>query len=229
MLIGIPTYNEADNIEKLVAETKGLYPKAFILVVDSSDNDRTVKAALAGGATLVVSLKAGTEYRFKMQHILGEALHRHLFPVVIMHAGGAHTPHDIFAVLNGLTKVDVAIGSRFVEGGVGWQKSWWRRLLTFVARRSMGILVGDNHVDYSGLKGFTKVGAEQSLWLLDQVTGDQCFVCNPQWLYLICKAGLLLGFVPFHHTGSATSLGRLDVAKSIIHFVYFLVRELLWG
>ena len=125
-LVIIPTYNEIENIQKLLPDLMAL-PEAFdILVVDDSSPDRTAD---------FVSTFATTQPRVnllvrKIKNGLGQAyiagfkwgLERNYEAMIEMDADFSHRPQDLVKLLNEIESHDVVIGSRYVPGGqtVNW-------------------------------------------------------------------------------------------------------------
>jgi dolichol-phosphate mannosyltransferase len=123
-LIIIPTYNERENIAKII-ETVFSLPKAFhVLVVDDGSPD--------GTATIVKQLRENwTERLFLLERSgkqgLGTAyitgfkwgLQRHYQYFFEMDADFSHNPHDLPRLYEALGHVpaDVVVGSRYVKGG----------------------------------------------------------------------------------------------------------------
>ena len=73
----IPTYNEAGNIARLVAELHRYAPQAQVLVVDAHSPDGTAEAARQAGATVLPAPKAGraAQMNHGAAHATGEVLY----------------------------------------------------------------------------------------------------------------------------------------------------------
>jgi len=122
-LVIIPTYNEKENIEKMVRKVFSL-PTAFhLLIVDDGSPDgtasiiRTLMDEFAGKLFMEErkgKLGLGTAYIHGFQW----ALKRDYAYIFEMDADFSHNPDDLLrlreACVNG---ADVAIGSRYVKGG----------------------------------------------------------------------------------------------------------------
>ena len=116
--IVLPTYNEAENVEPVIAAVRAALPQARILVVDDASPDGTgdLAAALDGVEVLRRAAKAGlgAAYVAGFSHALAHGA----TAVFEMDADGSHAagalPRLLAAVEAG---ADVAIGSRYVPGG----------------------------------------------------------------------------------------------------------------
>ncbi|MDA1017273.1 MAG: polyprenol monophosphomannose synthase, partial [Planctomycetota bacterium] len=126
VLVTLCTFNERENIERLIPEIHGHLPSAEILVVDDSSPDGTGELAdqlaladprihvlhrtgkLGLGTATVAAFRYGTKHEYDY--------------LINMDADFSHHPRYLPALLECMSRVDVAIGSRYVVGGgvVGW-------------------------------------------------------------------------------------------------------------
>ncbi|MDE3089835.1 MAG: polyprenol monophosphomannose synthase [Chloroflexota bacterium] len=117
----IPTYNESDNIASLVGEIIALPLSAHVIVVDDNSPDGTgaLVDALAAREPRVHALHRPAKLGLGTAHIAGmrQAFSLNLDPIVTMDADFSHNPRYIPALIAGLDRFDVMIGSRYVPGG----------------------------------------------------------------------------------------------------------------
>lgn len=137
LLIIIPTYNERDNIERLITAIHHHVPLADILVVDDSSPD--------GTGDLVTSLAKRDEQLHvlhrKVKDGLGRAyvagfiwaLEKSYTQIVSMDADFSHDPKYLPNMLKQSTLETVVIGSRYIPSGrvEGWGA--WRYINSWVA------------------------------------------------------------------------------------------------
>ncbi len=145
LVIVLPTYNEADNIEAITAELLALpaiQGECHVLIVDDDSPDGTgdIAESLARRNPGRVSvLHRHTDHGLGRAYIDGfqQALDMGADVVVQMDADFSHSPQYIPVFLDILDKnpdVDVVVGSRYVSGGeLDEQWSWWRRFLSWWA------------------------------------------------------------------------------------------------
>jgi len=121
ILVSVATYNEKENLPALVREIHTTLPAAHVLVVDDNSPDGTGK--LAGGLAAAdprvhVIHRAGklglgtailTGMRYAMEHDYDY--------VISMDADFSHHPRYLPAMVAGMDRHDVMIGSRYVPGG----------------------------------------------------------------------------------------------------------------
>ncbi len=134
-LVVIPTYNESENIERMLRRIRECLPDAGILVVDDGSPDGTAslveKAAveLADVHLLRRSAKSGLGSAYRAG--FGWGLERGYDAFVEIDADFSHDPAALPAVLAPLAQGwDVSIGSRYVEGGSIPNWAWHRHLLS---------------------------------------------------------------------------------------------------
>ena len=124
-LVTLCTYNERENIGRLVPAVREAAPDADVLVVDDSSPDGTgVLAEEMAAADPRVQVLHRTQRGLggatiaAFRRAVAEGYER----VLNLDADFSHPPEMIPTLFGGLAEADVVIGSRYVEGGriVGW-------------------------------------------------------------------------------------------------------------
>lgn len=122
-LVIIPTYNEIENIQRMVDTVMALDPPFHVLIVDDGSPDGTsdaVKQAQQHQPDRIHLLERSGKQGLGTAYIAGFrwALERDYALIYEMDCDFSHTPHDLVrlreACMNG---ADVAVGSRYVTGG----------------------------------------------------------------------------------------------------------------
>ncbi|MBI3011116.1 MAG: glycosyltransferase, partial [Candidatus Omnitrophica bacterium] len=145
VLLVIPTYNEAGNIERLLREILAQGLGLALLVVDDHSPDGTgaILDRLAGELPLRVIHREG-KLGIGSAHERGfdDARERGYTHVLTMDADFAHDPSYLRDLLAHAGHADVVVGSRYIEGGGlrGW--SCIRLLLTHTAHWCTTHLLG---------------------------------------------------------------------------------------
>jgi dolichol-phosphate mannosyltransferase len=133
-MIIIPTYNEKENIERMIRQLMGMDLGVSILVVDDNSPDGTGQIAdkLADEfAEVHVLHRPGKQG-------LGNA-YKHGFEVALdmgadylfeMDADFSHNPKYIPGMLKAIKDHDVVIGSRYVPGGGTENWGWSRKIIS---------------------------------------------------------------------------------------------------
>ena len=148
-LIIIPTYNEKENIEKIIRKIFSLEKSFHILIVDDGSPD--------GTAEIVKNLQKDFANQLHIEERTGKlglgtayihgfkwALERDYQFVFEMDADFSHNPDDLIRLYNANSSEggDVAIGSRYVKGVniVNWPMA--RLLMSFFASKYVRIITG---------------------------------------------------------------------------------------
>jgi dolichol-phosphate mannosyltransferase len=118
----LPTYNEAANIEAIVEAVLVKLPRSGrVLVVDDSSPDGTAEIVerLAGGSDRVELLRRPRKEGLGPAYVAGfkRALAGGAGLVLEMDADFSHDPAYLPRLLAAMDRADVAIGSRYVNGG----------------------------------------------------------------------------------------------------------------
>ncbi|MFN0143924.1 MAG: polyprenol monophosphomannose synthase, partial [Mycobacterium sp.] len=133
-LVIIPTYNELENLPLITGRVHKAQPDVHVLVVDDSSPDGTGdladELALADPARIHVMHRIAKD-GLGAAYLAGFAwgLSRKYSVLVEMDADGSHAPEQLYRLLDAIdTGADLAIGSRYVDGGT--VRNWpWRRLV----------------------------------------------------------------------------------------------------
>ena len=136
-LVIIPTYNESENIEKIVNELFFLYPNIHVLVVDDSSPDGTadivsnLKLKYFNLNLLVQKRKSGLANAYVNGFRWGINNGFELFTT--MDADFSHNPKYIDDALNFIKDgFDVVCGARYIKGGGTTEKHWFRNLISIL-------------------------------------------------------------------------------------------------
>lgn len=160
-LVVIPTYNEAENLERLV-EAVLVQGPFDVLVVDDNSPDGTgliAEALRIGHPNRVAVLHRGgkqglgTAYRAGFSYALAHG-YQHVFE---MDADFSHDPRCLPELLKALDHADIVLGSRYVDGGatVNWPRG--RRLLSQAGSFYAATILGLPFHDLTG--GFKGISA----------------------------------------------------------------------
>jgi len=148
----LPTYCEAENIEPLVAAARDALPSGSrILIVDDSSPDGTGEIAdrIAAGADAVEVLHRPRKEGLGPAYIAAfrRALEGGATRILEMDSDFSHDPTDLPRLLAATEDADLAIGSRYVEGGGVADWGALRRVISrggsAYARLTLGVGVHD--------------------------------------------------------------------------------------
>ena len=151
VLVVIPTYCEAENLEKISEAVLEVAPSVNILVVDDNSPDGT---GLIADRLSAEDGRIHVLHRFQKEGLgkaylagFSWALERDYDKVIEMDADFSHNPAYLPEMIHQADFYDLVIGSRYVEGGgtEGWTLS--RRLISrgggLYARTVLGVGIQD--------------------------------------------------------------------------------------
>ena len=161
----IPTYNEEENIGKLVESIKSFVPNSEIFVVDDSINDFTKR---------ILENKSFVHFFHRGQKLgrgtavisgLNEALKKKSIDTFIeMDADFSHNPNELKEKIEYLkkNKVDMLIASRYTKNSKIMNWSIFRRILSLLSNFLARLLLKIPCTDYTnGFRFYSKRAAEK--------------------------------------------------------------------
>ncbi|MGT2425304.1 polyprenol monophosphomannose synthase [Amnibacterium kyonggiense] len=180
VLVCIPTYDEAENVEDIVSRVLAARPDVHVLVVDDNSPDGTGAIADAFAArderVHVLHRRAKNGLGAAYLEAFAWGVDRGYGVLVEMDADGSHRPEDLGALLDAVRDgADLALGSRWVAGGrvVNWPKR--RELLSRGGSAWSRLMIGTRVRDVTG--GFRAFRASRlpALHLESVASAGYCF------------------------------------------------------
>ncbi|MBS0209032.1 MAG: polyprenol monophosphomannose synthase [Planctomycetes bacterium] len=195
LLVTIATYNEIENLPRLISEVHQFAPQADILVIDDNSPDgtgqwcdKTAKTEprlhclhRSGKLGLGTATIAGMQYAIEHGYEL----------VLNMDADFSHHPRYLPALIAGMDaptpgSVDVMVGSRYIQGGAieGWplKRHFMSRGINWFSRLALGIGARDcsgafrcyrvsrlKQLDFSSIRSRGYSFQEELLWRLQRL------------------------------------------------------------
>ena len=151
----LPTYNERENLEPMLRTLAGvLGADDRVLVIDDNSPDGTGAIAdrLAGELAFVDVLHRPQKDGLGPAYLAG--FHRALADgaelILEMDCDFSHDPQDIPRLIDAMRDADVALGSRYVEGGAIRNWGVVRRFVSFGGSAYARILLGTSLHDLTG-------------------------------------------------------------------------------
>jgi dolichol-phosphate mannosyltransferase len=223
----VPTYDEAANLEWIVARLRAAEPDVDVLVVDDASPD---------GTGDVADRLAAADPRVRVVHRTHKAglgaAYLHGFQVALdagydvigeMDADGSHQPEQLHRLLDALEHADLVIGSRWVPGGsvTNWPRS--REVLSrggnLYVRLLLGIPVRDAT---AGFRVFRRTTLEKIDLASVRSSG---YVFQTDLAYRTLQAGLRVVEVPIEFVERVRGDSKMSgaVARESLH------RITVWG
>jgi dolichol-phosphate mannosyltransferase len=227
VLVIVPTYNEAENIERIVERLQASVPAAHALVVDDGSPDGTGELAekLARRDPRVHVLRRAGKAGLGPAYVAGFRWARQQgYDVVVeMDADGSHAPEQLPRLLEALAGADLVLGSRYVPGGSVEDWPAHRLMLSRLGNRYTRWLLRLPLTDATG--GYRAARGD----LLDRLPFDdvasQGYCFQVDWAWRAVRAGARVTEVPITFTERA--FGRSKMSGSIVREA--LVRVTVWG
>lgn len=163
-LVIIPTYNEKENVEKMIRTVFALPDVFHVLIIDDGSPD--------GTAQIVQRLMQEFPQQLFLEQRKGKlglgtayihgfrwALTRSYQYIFEMDCDFSHNPKDLIRLYDACAKegADMSVGSRYVKGGEVKNWDWKRLLLSYVASLYVRIILGISVKDTTaGFKCYTR-------------------------------------------------------------------------
>lgn len=227
----LPTYNESQNLPKMVAGVLQLSIEGLeILVVDDNSPDGTGK--IADRLSLEHPGKIWVLHRRQKQglgpaYVAGfkAALERGAMRILQMDADLSHSPSDISRLLEATSRADVAVGSRYVTGGE-LDASWGlgRRLISKGGNSYLRLVTGLGVSDVTaGFKCFRRETLESLD--LDRIRSRGYFF-QVEIAYACHQKGYRVTEVPIHF--QQRSMGASKLSLGIVWEALWRAWQLRW-
>ncbi|MEW5701726.1 MAG: polyprenol monophosphomannose synthase [Candidatus Zixiibacteriota bacterium] len=228
-LVVIPTYNEKDNIVRIVPEVLAQDPCLSVLVVDDNSPD--------GTGALADHLAAASDSRVHVLHReskagLGKAylagfhwaLARDYDRVMEMDADFSHHPRYLSDLLRASEAADLVVGSRYVSGVnvINWPMG--RLLLSYYANVYARIVTGLRVRDLTG--GFKCFRREVLAGIdLDAVRSNG-YAFQIEMTFRAVRRGFSVREIPIVFTDREQ--GHSKMSKAIVREAVWMVPKLRW-
>lgn len=227
VVVLIPTYNERENLPRIVERVRRAVPEVDICVLDDNSPDGTGAVAdelAAGDDQVHVLHRKGKEgLGAAYLHGFAWALEQGYDAAVEMDADGSHRPEDLHRLLDAAADADVVIGSRWVKGGevVNWPTH--RKVLSVGGNIYTRVLLGMHVNDATAGYRVYRAAALRDLDLASVESAGYCFQVDLTRRAVL--AGLTVVEVPI--TFVEREIGQSKMDQSIVR--ESLGRITVWG
>lgn len=228
-LVVIPTYNEEENIKKMVSKVLLMEGGIDILIVDDSSPDGTGVEAdkLASVHKEVNVVHRPKKMGMGRAYVDGFkwALNKGYEYICEMDADFSHNPEDLIRLFDEMDTCDVCIGSRYVKGAgvVNWPL--WREILSRSANIYVRLVtrmpVSDGTAGFKCYKRSVLEAID-----LDDVRSEG-YAFQIEMHYKAWKKGFKLKEIPIIFTERRQ--GQSKMSKKIIFEAFFAVWRLVFS
>ena len=233
-LMVVPTYNERENLARLVGRLRALPGDVHVLVVDDSSPDGTgaiadaIAACNPGVHVLhrAGKLGLGTAYRAGFRYGLEHGYDY----ICTMDADFSHSPESLPALIDkAASGYDLVIGSRYVRGGAVVGSPPLRKFISYAANTLAHTILGVTARDCTA--GFRCYRRQ----VLETVDLDAIFSSGYSFLvemaFWVERAGFRTGEVPItfvNRTEGASKISKLEIYKAMYTIVRLRTSALPW-
>ena len=232
VIIVLPTYNEKENLERMVTTLFALnLPNLEILVVDDNSPD--------GTGDIAEQLREKHDKKVHVLHrqeknglgpayLAGfhEALEMGADIIIQMDCDFSHQPKYVPHLIEKLEKADVVIGSRYARGG-SVDPSWglYRKLLSWWANRIytptiLSLPIADATGGFKAWRRGTLIGMD-----IERVQSNG-YVFQVEMNYVAHKLGYHIDEIPIHFPDRQFGTSKMD--SSVALEAAMRVWQLLW-
>ena len=227
VLVVVPTYDEVENLERILERLHASVPDAHALVVDDGSPDGTGELAdkLAAVDDRVHVLHRSAKQGLGQAYVAGFRWGRERgFDVLVeMDADGSHAPEQLPGLLAALGSADLVLGSRYVPGGQVTDWPVHRLLLSRMGNRYTRWALRLPLNDATGGYRAARADLIDRLPFGDVASQGYCFQVD--WAWRAVRDGARVAEVPITFTERA--FGRSKMSGSIVREA--LVRVTVWG
>jgi dolichol-phosphate mannosyltransferase len=233
-LVIVPTYNERENIHRLVSALRALSGDVHVLIVDDNSPDGTGaiadRLAEADPGVFVEHRagKLGLGTAYKAGFFFGLA--RHYQYICTMDADFSHSPNSLPELIQmAADGSDLVVGSRYVPGGsvVGWPPL--RKLISYTANKLAHLFLGISVRDCTaGFRCYRRVVLE-TVPLQTIFSGGYSFLI--EMAYLCQAAGFRIGEIPItfvNRTEGDSKISKREIYKAFYTLIRLRTRALPW-
>ncbi|MDQ2890898.1 MAG: polyprenol monophosphomannose synthase [Gemmatimonadota bacterium] len=229
VLVIVPTYNERDNVSRIVPMVLAQDPRIDVLIVDDGSPDGTgqVVCEMAGSNARIHLLERERKMGLGTAYLAGFrwAIERHYDVAFEMDADFSHDPQHIPQFLQSIIDADIVLGSRYQDGRVtvvNWPIA--RLVLSYLANLYARAVTRLPVCDATG--GF-KAFRRKVLETIDlNAVHSNGYAFQIEMTYRAWKRGFKIKEMPivFHDR----TLGESKMSKQIVREAIWMVWRLRW-
>ena len=228
-IVCIPTYNERENILRMIDAVHDVLPHAHLLIIDDGSPDGTAKLVherMQSDERVHIiersgKLGLGTAYCAGFQYAID-----HGYEIIMqMDCDFSHDPKDLARLWDSIQDRDVVIGSRYIQGVnvINWPMS--RLLLSWFANLYTRIITGMPVADATGGFKCFRVHVLKGIDLKKIKSNGYAFQIEMN--YKAWRNGARMVEIPIIFMDRVSGVSKMS--KNIVYEAAFLVWKLKLG
>jgi dolichol-phosphate mannosyltransferase len=218
VLVVVPTFNEALNLEELVGRLLALQPEVDVSVVDDASPDGTGSLAdqLAARHTDRVNVIHRPEKGGRGAAVLNglrqgiEGGYNHFAE---MDADLSHLPEQLPSLLEATVRADIVIGSRYLPGGeiTGWsrKRKAWSTLSNLLIDKVLRLPISDYT---NGFRVYSRKAVED---LLAADLKERGYISLSEWAWVLHRAGMTFTDVPIRFVNRRLGTSKMSAREAV--------------
>ena len=229
ILVFTATYNEKENIKKLIIEIKDCLPEASILIIDDNSPDQTkeiikeLQKNISHLELIVREKKLGLD----SAHIQAYeyAIKNKYNYLITMDADLSHDPKELNNFIKNLENFPFVIGSRYVSGGKCLMKGS-RLVMSKIGNKVIKFFSGINCNEFTtSYRGFD-INKLESFHLNDVKEGGYSFFMGT--LFQINKRKFVIKEIPITFTDrkkGVSKIPRLEIFRTLKNLIVYIFKK----
>lgn len=218
LLLIIPAYNEADNIERVVDNIKDNYPQYDYVVINDGSSDATSQICHKRGFNVIdhpVNLGLAGAFQTGMKY----AFYKGYDCAVQFDADGQHRPEYIDSMYKAMQEgYDVVIGSRFAtEKKPFTARMIGSRLIAWAIRAASGITIAD---PTSGMRLYSRR-------ICKDLAANMNYGPEPDTISFLAKKGVPIKEVQVRMDERIAGESYLNAMRSMLYMARMLISILV--
>ncbi len=198
-LIFTATYNEKENIKKLIENLNNLETNLDVLVIDDNSPDKTweilqeLEKNLKNLKVIIRNNKSGLDTAHKFAFDYAKKNNYEKF--ISMDADLSHDPNEIPKMIEILENSSFVIGSRYIKGGK-CEMSGYRLVLSIIGNKFIKKILGLNCNEFTtSYRGFNLSKLKDFNLNIVKSKGYSFFM---ETIYRLNKHGVIINEIPIH-------------------------------
>ena len=222
-LVFTATYNEVQNIKKLISLIYKNFPKADILVIDDNSPDLTyklLKKLKKKYKNLKIKLrdkKYGLDSAHKFAYNFAKK--NDYVKLITMDADLSHNPIEIKKIVRLLDKSEFVIGSRYIKGGT-CEMSFLRNLISFFGNKFIKFFLGIKCNEFTtSYRGFNLIKLKNFSLKKIKSKGYSFFM---ETVYLINKKNFKITEIPIKFKNriyGKSKIPKIEILRTFFNLI----------